>query len=109
MIPLEWIYSASARIRETVEVTPITHDAEHNWWIKWENHQVTGSFKVRGAANKIFSLEKWEQQQGIVTCSAGNHGQGVALACGKIGVRCVVFKPYSLAAFSASEYPPSTN
>ena len=58
----------------------LTYDAQNNLYLKWENHQVTGSFKARGALNKILSLQDWELERGLVTASAGNHGQGVALA-----------------------------
>jgi threonine dehydratase len=57
----------------------------------------TGSFKVRGALNKVLTLEDWERQQGLVTASAGNHGQGVALAARETGakVNCVCIRTCS--------------
>lgn len=83
MIPYEWLEQARERISPYIHKTPLTYDAQNNLYLKWENHQVTGSFKARGALNKILSLQNWELEQGLVTASAGNHGQGVALA-GKI-------------------------
>jgi threonine dehydratase len=80
LIPLEWLQEADVRIAPHIRRTPLTHDKERALYIKWENHQVTGSFKARGALNKVLSLQPWERQAGIVTASAGNHGQGVALA-----------------------------
>jgi threonine dehydratase len=80
MLPREWIEQAAMRIEPYVRVTPLTYDEKRNFYYKWENCQVTGSFKARGALNKIIALDKWEQQKGLVTASAGNHGQGVALA-----------------------------
>ncbi len=80
MIPYEWILQAAERIAPHVRRTPLTHDAERNWYLKWENRQVTGSFKARGALNKVLSLQAWERQAGLVAASAGNHGQGLALA-----------------------------
>ncbi len=80
MIPYEWIEEAEARIAGHIRQTPLTRDAKRGLILKWENHQVTGSFKARGALNKVLGLEDWERQQGLVTASAGNHGQGVALA-----------------------------
>jgi threonine dehydratase len=59
--------------------------------MKWENHQITGSFKPRGALNKILSLDDWERKQGLVAASAGNHGQGVALAGQITGAPVEVF------------------
>jgi len=91
MIPSDWIALAQRRIEGQVERTPLTHDPELDLFIKWENRQVTGSFKIRGALNKVLSLELWEQQRGLVTASAGNHGQGVALAARQIGVHAIVF------------------
>jgi threonine dehydratase len=80
MIPSEWIAQADERIAPHIVRTPLTHDAARNLYVKWENRQKTGSFKARGALNKVLSLEAWERETGIVTASAGNHGQGVALA-----------------------------
>jgi len=91
VIPLEWVDDASRRLRPYVVNTPTTYDEELNLFFKWENHQGTGSFKLRGALNKVLSLQDWECRLGIVTCSAGNHGQGVAFAAGKVNASCIVF------------------
>jgi threonine dehydratase len=80
MIPYEWLEQARERIAPFIHRTPVTYDSQNDLYLKWENHQVTGSFKARGALNKILSLPDWELELGIVTASAGNHGQGVALA-----------------------------
>ena len=91
MIPYEWLEQADSRIAPFIHRTPLTHDAARNLYIKWENHQVTGSFKARGAFNKVLLLEDWERKAGIVAASAGNHGQGVALAGQKVGAVVEVF------------------
>ncbi len=91
MIPLEWLDQAARRLHGQVRQTPLTYDPELDLYLKWENRQLTGSFKIRGALNKIFSLEPWEQQRGLVTASAGNHGQGVAYAGQLVRARVVVF------------------
>ena len=91
MIPYEWLEQAERRITPFIQRTPLTYDAARNLYIKWENHQVTGSFKARGAFNKILLLEDWERKIGIVAASAGNHGQGVALAGQKVGATVEVF------------------
>lgn len=91
MIPSEWIDQADERIAPHIVRTPLTHDAARNLYVKWENRQKTGSFKARGALNKILALEDWEREAGIVTASAGNHGQGVALACQLTGARVTCF------------------
>ena len=80
MFPYEWFESAEARIAPHILKTPLTRDVKRGLFLKWDNRQVTGSFKSRGAINKILSLEDWERRAGLVAASAGNHGQGVALA-----------------------------
>lgn len=89
--PFEWITRAEERISPHINVTPLTLDKELGIYLKWENHQMTGSFKARGAFNKVLSLDSWEQQKGIVAASAGNHGQGVALAGKFVGAPVTVF------------------
>jgi threonine dehydratase len=91
MIPYEWLEQAYSRIAPYIDHTPLTYDAARNLYTKWENRQVTGSFKARGAFNKVLVLEDWERQVGIVAASAGNHGQGVALAGQEVGARVEVF------------------
>mgnify|MGYP002640298234 CR=1 FL=1 len=91
MIPEAWLAEARGRIEKHIHHTPLTYDAARNLYIKWENHQVTGSFKARGALNKVLTLLDWEQEMGLVTASAGNHGQGVALAGRLVGAPVTVF------------------
>jgi threonine dehydratase len=91
MIPDQWLDEAASRLNGLIDTTPLLYDDEFNLYLKLENRQKTGSFKVRGAFNKVLSLEPWEQERGIVTASAGNHGQGVALAGQKIGIKVEVF------------------
>jgi len=91
MIPYEWLEQAGSRIAPFIQHTPLTFDAARNIYIKWENRQVTGSFKARGAFNKVLLLEDWEREVGLVAASAGNHGQGVALAGREVGAKVEVF------------------
>ena len=91
MIPFEWISQADARIAPHIVHTPLTYDAARNLYIKWENRQVTGSFKARGAFNKALLLEDSEREVGLVAASAGNHGQGIALAGQKVGAGIEIF------------------
>jgi threonine dehydratase len=91
VIPETWLDEAAARLEGVIDPTPLLYDDEFNLYLKLENHQKTGSFKVRGAFNKVLSLEPWELERGIVTASAGNHGQGVALAGQQVGARVEVF------------------
>jgi len=89
--PDQWIEQAARRLAPHIKHTPISYDPELNVYLKWENHQVTGSFKARGALNKVLSLQAWERERGLVTASAGNHGQGVTLAGNIFGVPVIVF------------------
>jgi threonine dehydratase len=91
MIPQSWLQDASEYLARHIIKTPLTYDAQEDVYLKWENQQATGSFKVRGALNKVSNLQKWEQEQGLVTASAGNHGQGVALAGKLVGAPVTVF------------------
>jgi threonine dehydratase len=91
MIPTEWFHEAQERLKAHIDITPLTYDANLDAYMKWENHQITGSFKARGALNKILSLSTWEQERGFVAASAGNHGQGVALAARKVKAKAKIF------------------
>jgi threonine dehydratase len=91
LIPFQWIQQAADRIAPHIHHTPLSYDPKLDVYFKWENHQVTGSFKARGALNKVLCLQEWERQRGLVTASAGNHGQGVALAGSLCGVPVIVF------------------
>jgi threonine dehydratase len=91
MIPYTWFTEAQARLVGHIQQTPLTYDASLDTYFKWENHQATGSFKVRGALNKVLGLQDWEQQRGLVAASAGNHGQGVALAGRLVGAPVIIF------------------
>ncbi|AMO80290.1 MAG: bifunctional threonine ammonia-lyase/L-serine ammonia-lyase TdcB [Hafnia sp.] len=61
--------------------------------LKFENMQRTGSFKIRGAFNKLASLSREEREQGVIACSAGNHAQGVSLSCAMLGIDSKVVMP----------------
>jgi threonine dehydratase len=91
MISYNWLEQAADRISPYIHQTPLTYDPQENLYLKWENQQVTGSFKIRGALNKVLSLETSERERGLVTASAGNHGQGVALAGKIVGAPVIVF------------------
>ncbi len=91
MIPVAEIKAARERIAPHLRRTPLTFDPALRLWLKWESQQVTGSFKPRGALNKVLALQEGELRAGLVACSAGNHGQGVALAGRVLGARVTVF------------------
>ena len=97
MITLDKIYHAAfvlkdvARKTDLIDASNLGSDAQI--YLKTENLQVTGSFKLRGAYYKISQLSKEQQQAGIIACSAGNHAQGVALAASKMGIKSIVCMP----------------
>ena len=64
-----------------------------NVWFKLENNQVTGSFKARGAFNKLLSLTDTEKNMGVVSASTGNHGAAVAYAAGELNIKCTIYVP----------------
>ena len=73
-----------------VRKTPLVFAPPLNCWLKLESLQATGSFKLRGAALKLSRMAAEDRARGVVTASAGNHGQGVALAASRLGVRATV-------------------
>lgn len=97
MLTLDRIYQAAHRIKDVARKTDlilspnIAPDCE--LYLKTENLQITGSFKVRGAYFKIAMLSEEEKEKGVIACSAGNHAQGVALAAQRAGIGAVVFIP----------------
>ena len=91
MIPATWLETSRERLSPLVKKTPLIKDESHKFWLKLENRQITGSFKIRGALNKVLSLEEWEIQRGLVAASAGNHGQGVAFAARQVNAQVTVF------------------
>ncbi len=97
MVTLDNVYRASQVLKSVVRKTDIIYapklrtDAEI--YLKTENLQVTGSFKVRGAYYKMSRLTQEEKARGVVACSAGNHAQGVALAARENGIKAVICLP----------------
>ena len=83
----------TARHTEIIPSPVLSEMTGHEILLKPENLQVTGSFKIRGAYNKIASLTEEQIARGIVTASAGNHAQGVALAATSMGIKSVVCMP----------------
>jgi len=71
----------------------LRHSAISDLWLKPENHQPIGSFKLRGAYNKIASLSEEERSRGVISYSSGNHAQGVAYSARQLGVKAVIVMP----------------
>ena len=93
------VEAARVRIAGHVRLTPVysseslSRRAGRTVWLKAENLQRTGSFKIRGAVNKLSGLSDAHRAAGVIAASAGNHGQAVARAAREFGIRATVFMP----------------
>jgi threonine dehydratase len=98
-ITLENIQQAHAAMRSVVHKTPLDRSRTFSamtgcdLYLKLENLQKTGSFKIRGAYNKIHSLTEEEKRHGVIAASAGNHAQGVAYAASSAGIKSTIVMP----------------
>ena len=101
MLNLEDIEAAAGRIKSAVYESPLVHskmlsDLTGNAiYLKLENLQMTGSFKERGALNRILTMTDDEKRRGVIAASAGNHGQGVAYHAARRGIPAQIWMPRS--------------
>ena len=99
MLSLDKVFDAQTVLKSIVRETKLVRAygiaPECELYLKPENLQITGSFKVRGSAYKIAMLTDEEKKRGVIACSAGNHAQGVALAATKNGIRSLICLPDS--------------
>ncbi len=97
MLTLDKIYHAAFMLKGVARTTDLLSSSSlkpsTHMYLKTENLQVTGSFKVRGAYYKISQLTEEQKKAGVIACSAGNHAQGVALSATKNGIKSVVCMP----------------
>lgn len=97
MITLDKVYHAAHVLKDVVRHTDLIKapaiNPDVDIYLKPENLQVTGSFKVRGSGYMISQLSDEEKEKGVIACSAGNHAQGVALAATKYGIKSVICLP----------------
>ena len=97
MLTLDKIYQAAYVLKDVVRETPLLRSPKINpdceVYLKPENLQLTGSFKLRGSGFMISQLSAEEKARGVIACSAGNHAQGVALASSKYGIKSVICLP----------------
>lgn len=99
MIPLSKIVEAHERVKKTIQRTKLAHAPRLselsgvNVYLKKENLQHTGAYKLRGAYNKIATLSDEERARGVIAASAGNHAQGVAYSAKEFGIRAVIVMP----------------
>ena len=92
---LHMIQEAAVVLRDVARQTPVLPFGrrDNHLFVKAENLQNTGSFKIRGAYNKLSSLTEEEASKGVIACSAGNHAQGVAFSAMKLGMHAVICMP----------------
>jgi len=101
MVNLESIEAAANRIRPSIYESPLMHSKTlsrltgNSIFLKLENLQMTGSFKERGALNRILTMTNDERRRGIIAASAGNHGQGVAYHAAQRGIPVQIWMPRS--------------
>ena len=97
MLTIDNVYRASNALKGVIRKTDVIYAPKLckgcDLYLKTENLQVTGSFKVRGAYYKMTRLSDEEKARGVIACSAGNHAQGVALAAKKNGIKSVICLP----------------
>ena len=99
MLTLESFEEAAAKVKEVTQETKLIYSSYfsdmtgNKVYLKPENMQRTGAYKVRGAYYKISTLSDEERNKGLITASAGNHAQGVAYAAHKYGVKAVIVMP----------------
>ena len=97
MLTLDRVYKASTVLKEVIRETGMIAapkiNSSCNVYLKTENLQITGSFKVRGSYFKISQLTDEEKAKGVIACSAGNHAQGVALAATKNNIKSIICLP----------------
>ncbi|MCM1505854.1 MAG: threonine ammonia-lyase [Ruminococcus flavefaciens] len=97
MLTLDKIYHARYVLKQVIRETDVIHapniNPESDIYLKTENLQITGSFKVRGAYYKMSQLSDEEKARGVIACSAGNHAQGVALSAQKNGIPAIICLP----------------
>ena len=99
MVTLHDVFLAARRIAPQVRDTPLERSAVlsrelgREVWLKLECQQRTGSFKLRGALNRLLTLDDAARARGVLTCSAGNHGLGVAEAARLAGIRATIVVP----------------
>ena len=95
MITLEELKKAHKEISPYINYTPLLHSnylsKDKNVFLKLESLQITGSFKLRGATNKILSLNDDQKNKGVIAVSTGNHGKGIAYASKQLGIKSTIF------------------
>lgn len=100
-VTIDDVLDAKEHIAKVIQATHVRHSREASKrahcevWLKMENEQKTGSFKIRGAYNNIRSLSPEQRKKGLIACSAGNHAQGVAYSASQLGAKATIVMPLS--------------
>ncbi|ARJ56438.1 threonine ammonia-lyase [Campylobacter cuniculorum] len=101
MLELNKIYQAKQKIADFIVKTPLAYAPflselyKAEIYLKKENLQLTGAYKIRGAYNKIANLSQKQKSKGVIAASAGNHAQGVAISARKFGIKAIIVMPES--------------
>ena len=112
MLTTNDIKAAEKRIRPYIHETPLekswylSQEYDTNVFLKCEHLQKTGSFKLRGALNKVLCLSELEKERGIIAASTGNHGQAVAWASGNFGIKATIYVPHDVSPIKARAIEP---
>ena len=99
MVNFQSIVEAQKRITSFIQHTPLKHSnylsdfCKGQVFLKLENHQITNSFKIRGALNKILTLSTEEKKRGIITASSGNHAQAVGIVAEQLNLTAKIIVP----------------
>lgn len=99
ILAVDRVTEARSRMAGVIHTTPLDYSSTFssitgaNLFLKLENMQKTGSFKIRGAYNKIYTLSGEERSRGVIAASAGNHAQGVAYAANSLGIKASIVMP----------------
>jgi threonine dehydratase len=99
----QWVVEGHLRIKDHIRETPLEYSpylsslCECNVYLKLENQQITGSFKVRGALNKVLSLSAEQEMRGVITASTGNHAAAVGYALDITGATGEIYMPENVA------------
>lgn len=88
------VLAAQARLRRFLPLTPLHHAERFGVWLKLENLQRTGSYKVRGALNALLAAQERGDRRPVIAASAGNHAQGLAWAAYRLGVQAITVMPH---------------
>ncbi len=92
-VSLDDVHAAALRLRTVLTPTPLVYSQDRDAWLKLENLQITGAYKVRGALNDLMIQAEQGDDRTVIAASAGNHGAGVAWAARHVGLQAIIVVP----------------